>query len=98
MAEFSQFRDINGRLKKRFNLLRKPNLREASDSFRRLSTEVKDFADYSGYCLFSAAKCEHQIVGALREQASQPSKPSQAIPARSATANRALENLLDSAT
>lgn len=68
MSEFAQFREINGKLNKKFNLLRKPNLRESSESFRKLSSELKPFPEYAGYCMFSAAKCEHQIVQALKEQ------------------------------
>lgn len=68
MAEFGQYREINSKLNKRFNLLRKPNLREGSESFRRLSSELSPFADYSGYCLYSAAKCDHQVVESLRDQ------------------------------
>ncbi|KAI2804197.1 hypothetical protein BLOT_003176 [Blomia tropicalis] len=67
MAEFSQYREITAKLKKRFTL-RKPNFREASASFKKLSNELSDFKDYAGYCMLSAAQCEHNIVGALHEQ------------------------------
>lgn len=67
MAEFAKYREITAKLKKRFTL-RKPNFREASESFKKLSAELNDFKDYAGYCMLSAAQCEHNIVGSLREQ------------------------------
>lgn len=67
MAEFAQYREVTAKLKKRFTL-RKPNFREASESFKKLACELKDFKEYAGYCMLSAAQCEHNIVGSLREQ------------------------------
>ena len=67
MAEFAKYRQITAKLNKRFTL-RKPNFREASESFKKLSNELIDFKNYAGYCMLSAAQCEHNIVGTLREQ------------------------------
>lgn len=69
MAEFAQYRDITSRLKKRFTL-RKPNYREASEAFKKLATELGSFPDYAGYCLLTAAQCEHNIVLGFKEQLS----------------------------
>ncbi|OTF74022.1 hypothetical protein BLA29_000731 [Euroglyphus maynei] len=71
MSEFVQYREISNRLKKRFNLIRKPNLKESSESYRKLAQQLAPFPNYSGYCMYSAAKCEHQIVGSLKEQLNQ---------------------------
>lgn len=111
MSEFAQYREISNRLKKRFNLIRKPNLKESSESYRKLAQQLTPFPNYSGYCMYSAAKCEHQIVGSLKEQLNQSSNSitgeaqkadSQSnvsiLPSSSSNrANQALENLLSEA-
>lgn len=71
MAEFSEYREVGSRGKKRFNLIRKPNLKDASNDYRKLSNQLSPFPNYSGYCMYSAAKCEHSIVGSLKEQFNQ---------------------------
>ncbi|KAF7489914.1 hypothetical protein SSS_00345 [Sarcoptes scabiei] len=71
MTEFAQIKEINDRHKKRFQLIRKPNLKELSDSYRKISTLLSPFPNYSGYCSYLSAKCEHQIVGALKDQLNQ---------------------------
>ncbi|RWS25118.1 factor VIII intron 22 protein-like protein [Leptotrombidium deliense] len=60
MADFSQYKTISSKLKKRF-LLRKPNLNEASEQFLALSRELKEFKSYSGYCHLAVARCEHSL-------------------------------------
>lgn len=88
MAEFSQYREITAKLKKRFTL-RKPNFREAAESFKKLSGELSDFKDYAGYCMLSAAQCEHNIVGSLREQQlSSSSTPFSSSPSASTSSPR----------
>lgn len=42
MSDFTQFKAINSKLKKRF-LLRKPNFSEASQQFSDLSQDCKEF-------------------------------------------------------
>ena len=67
MSEFSNYRDISSKLKKRFSL-RKPNYLEAASSFKKLSNELNSFSEYSGFCLYSAAQCHHNNVVLLQEQ------------------------------
>jgi hypothetical protein len=60
MSDFSHYKIISGKLKKRF-LLRKPNLHEASDQFLSLSRDLREFKAYSGYCLIAVARCQHSL-------------------------------------
>ncbi|XP_027202509.1 uncharacterized protein LOC113796435 [Dermatophagoides pteronyssinus] len=76
MSEFVEYHEITNRLKKRFNLIRKPNLKESSESYRKLAQQLTSYPNYSGFCLYSASKCEHQIVGSLKEQLNQSSSSS----------------------
>lgn len=74
MSDFSNYKIISGKLKKRFSL-RKPNLNEVSEQFSALSRDLKDFKAYSGYCSLAVARCEHTMgntaaeVNALLESA-----------------------------
>lgn len=55
MTEFSQYKQINSKLKKRF-LLKKPNLNETSEQFQELSKELKDQKAYAGFCCLAVGK------------------------------------------
>ncbi|RWS00606.1 factor VIII intron 22 protein-like protein [Dinothrombium tinctorium] len=66
MADFSQYKTISSKLKKRF-LVRKPNLNEASEQFSALSRELKQFKSYSGYCHLAVARCEHSLGNSNNE-------------------------------
>ena len=66
MSDFSQYKIISGKLKKRF-LLRKPNLNEVSEQFLALSRDLKDFKSYSGYCCLAVARCEHSMANTSAE-------------------------------
>jgi len=66
MSDFSQYKIISGKLKKRF-LLRKPNLNEVSEQFLALSRDLKDFKAYSGYCCLAVARCEHSMANTSAE-------------------------------
>ncbi|CAB3371437.1 Hypothetical predicted protein [Cloeon dipterum] len=58
----SQYRNINGKLKKRF--LRKPNVAEASELYGALVTQLENEnqLDYAGFCCLSVAKCEQSLA------------------------------------
>lgn len=60
MTDFTQFKAINSKLKKRF-LLRKPNFSEASQQFSDLSQDFKEFKLFAGYCSLASARCEHSL-------------------------------------
>lgn len=66
MADFSQYKAISGKLKKRF-LLRKPNLNEISEQFASLGRDLRDFKSYSGYCSLAVARCEHNMGNSSSE-------------------------------
>ena len=66
MSDFSQYKIISGKLKKRF-LLRKPNLNEVSEQFSALSRDLKEFKAYSGYCSLAVARCEHSMANTAAE-------------------------------
>ncbi|XP_053211942.1 40-kDa huntingtin-associated protein-like [Panonychus citri] len=60
MSDFTQFKAINSKLKKRF-LLRKPNFSEASQQFSDLSQDCKEFKLFAGHCCLASARCEHSL-------------------------------------
>ncbi|XP_074597694.1 40-kDa huntingtin-associated protein-like isoform X2 [Brevipalpus obovatus] len=60
MGDFSQYRAIHSKLKRRFPL-RKPNYSQASKQFTDLSQDFKDFELFAGYCCLASARCEHSL-------------------------------------
>jgi len=66
MSEFSQYKNISAKLKKRF-LVRKPNFGEASEQFQALGRDLQDFPNYSGYCSLAAARCEQNLANTSSE-------------------------------
>lgn len=66
MTNFEGYHEIAEKLKKRFTL-RKPNLHEVADDFRRLSKDLLDSPEYAGFSMLSAAQCEHNIAVELEQ-------------------------------
>lgn len=65
-SDFSQYKVISSKLKKRF-LLRKPNLQEASEQFAQLARQLRDFPAYAGYCNLAVARCEQSLGNDILE-------------------------------
>lgn len=60
MSQFSNYKPIISKLRKKKSLLRKtPNLNEVSDELITLGHELKDFPSYSAYCILAASRIEH---------------------------------------
>ena len=58
--EFLSYRNIQGKLKKRGLLFKKPNLEDASNQFYSLARLLDDHKLYSGLCHLAVARCQNK--------------------------------------
>ncbi|KAH9417405.1 hypothetical protein DERP_007403 [Dermatophagoides pteronyssinus] len=86
MSEFAEYHEITNRLKKRFNLIRKPNLKESSESYRKLAQQLTPYPNYSVHS-----------IGDATTKSDSHSQSSNRSSSSSNRSNQALENLLSEA-